>query len=155
MSRIRICSVDGCDGEARARGWCLRHYQRWRRYGDATYEPVRRVRRVVCSIPDCDQPYLALGFCVKHYQRFRRHGSADVVLSAGGGRRPTVWTRERIIEAIQTWVAQHGSVPSSESWIVAGENRPTCNTVRNAFGSWSAGIRAAGFTPRPGGRPKR
>ena len=26
-----ICKVEGCDTEARARGFCARHYQRWRR----------------------------------------------------------------------------------------------------------------------------
>lgn len=25
----RTCSVDGCEGGARARGWCMRHYNRW------------------------------------------------------------------------------------------------------------------------------
>ena len=28
------CRVEGCDRPAIKRGWCNRHYQRWRRYGD-------------------------------------------------------------------------------------------------------------------------
>lgn len=28
------CSIDGCDAEVAARGWCSRHWQRWRKYGD-------------------------------------------------------------------------------------------------------------------------
>jgi hypothetical protein len=28
------CEIPGCDGRHEARGWCPKHYQRWRRYGD-------------------------------------------------------------------------------------------------------------------------
>lgn len=28
------CKVDGCDGTAQKRGWCNKHYKRWRRWGD-------------------------------------------------------------------------------------------------------------------------
>jgi len=30
----RACSVDGCDREVNARGWCKSHWTRWRKYGD-------------------------------------------------------------------------------------------------------------------------
>jgi hypothetical protein len=33
---IRTCSVDGCEKGHIARGYCSRHYQLWRRYGDPT-----------------------------------------------------------------------------------------------------------------------
>lgn len=28
------CSVDGCDRDAKKRGWCIRHYKAWERNGD-------------------------------------------------------------------------------------------------------------------------
>lgn len=28
------CSIEGCSDPAWARGWCNKHYKRWRRYGD-------------------------------------------------------------------------------------------------------------------------
>ncbi len=28
------CSIDGCEGVALSRGWCGRHYKRWRKWGD-------------------------------------------------------------------------------------------------------------------------
>lgn len=40
----KICSVDGCEVKAKARGWCPRHWKRWRAHGDPTYakfEPIR------------------------------------------------------------------------------------------------------------------
>lgn len=30
----RMCVIDGCQGKVAARGWCLHHYDRWRRHGD-------------------------------------------------------------------------------------------------------------------------
>lgn len=46
------CSVSGCGGTVIARGWCQKHYSRWRRHGDpvAGNEPAgtyaqNRVRR--------------------------------------------------------------------------------------------------------------
>jgi hypothetical protein len=28
------CAIDGCDGIHFGRGWCMKHYTRWRRHGD-------------------------------------------------------------------------------------------------------------------------
>lgn len=30
----RTCSIDGCDDVHEARGWCSKHYQRYRKHGD-------------------------------------------------------------------------------------------------------------------------
>lgn len=39
----RTCSIDGCDGEHVARGWCDTHYSRWRiRRGDPSKDLRRR-----------------------------------------------------------------------------------------------------------------
>jgi hypothetical protein len=32
------CSIEGCDREPRARGWCKRHYEIWRRHGNAEHQ---------------------------------------------------------------------------------------------------------------------
>lgn len=30
------CEIDGCDGRLLARGWCSKHWQRWKAHGDPT-----------------------------------------------------------------------------------------------------------------------
>lgn len=45
MTKPTTCSVPGCEGKHHARGWCKKHYQRWRRHGDpeTTDHPRERV----------------------------------------------------------------------------------------------------------------
>jgi hypothetical protein len=40
---IKPCAVDGCDRQAYCRGWCAKHYQRWKAHGDPT-KTTRRPR---------------------------------------------------------------------------------------------------------------
>lgn len=37
-----MCGADGCTAPVRARGYCARHYARWRRYGDPLHVPKHR-----------------------------------------------------------------------------------------------------------------
>lgn len=80
------------------------------------------------------------------------------------GRGKTVWTREKIIAAIREWAAEHGEPPAGADWNANQARRlgdeararrfeddprwPWFSIVTRAFGSWNAGIRAAGYTPR-------
>ena len=32
-----MCKEDGCENNVRARGWCPKHYQCWRKYGDPLF----------------------------------------------------------------------------------------------------------------------
>jgi hypothetical protein len=41
----RTCSIDGCEVPAIARGWCRKHYYRWKRTGDPTKLLRARVRK--------------------------------------------------------------------------------------------------------------
>lgn len=62
------------------------------------------------------------------------------------------WNQERVIDAIQRWARVHGQPPAATEWLNAGmgisAGYPSCTLVQREFGSWSAGIEAAGF-PRP------
>lgn len=33
MATSRICSIPGCDKPVHGHGYCIAHYERWRRYG--------------------------------------------------------------------------------------------------------------------------
>lgn len=41
----RICSVEGCDNPASGRGWCQKHYMRWRRTGSTELLPREKKSR--------------------------------------------------------------------------------------------------------------
>jgi hypothetical protein len=65
------------------------------------------------------------------------------------------WNCETIVYAIRLWHRKHARPPLTREWERAGENHPARMTVARAFGSWNAGIAAAGLAPRPRGRPSR
>lgn len=59
----RVCSIEGCEKPAKARGWCRAHYNRW--YKDQT-QP--------CSVEGCNRPRMARGWCDAHYRRWYEEG---------------------------------------------------------------------------------
>ena len=65
------------------------------------------------------------------------------------------WTHETIVYAINLWHRKHDRPPLTSDWEQAGENHPSRQTVARVFGSWNAAIAAAGFRPRPRGRPPK
>lgn len=62
------------------------------------------------------------------------------------------WSRGEIVAAIVRWNDEHGVPPTARQWTMESASwRPVTNTVVRVFGSWNAGIAAAGFEPlRPG-----
>jgi hypothetical protein len=69
------CAVDGCDRQAKSRGWCHGHYQRWRTHGDV--QATRPLRSSgTCDARDCDRPRYARGYCNTHYRRLLATGDA-------------------------------------------------------------------------------
>lgn len=100
----RNCSVGGCERAAHCRGWCKRHYERWRIHGTtadpacvdcgaavkefgarcqpcgyAKYEADCAKRE--CTIPGCNKPRSRQWqLCRMHAQRKKRHGDPLVAL---------------------------------------------------------------------------
>lgn len=79
------CSVDDCDLPARGRGWCPKHYSRWRAHGDPLGGRYGRVRRIDPSVTcyaegGCGLPVEAKGLCSKHYARLRLTGVVDTIV---------------------------------------------------------------------------
>lgn len=69
-----ICSVEGCEKTALARGWCGAHYRRWREHGGPLLGgPVHQYGEK-CLIEGCDKHREARGWCDQHYNRWKRTG---------------------------------------------------------------------------------
>lgn len=67
------------------------------------------------------------------------------VASSGSAPTQPRWTRELIIGAMHRFVDSRGRLPVTADWEEKGADHPTAQTVRNQFGSWTAGLRAAGY----------
>jgi hypothetical protein len=69
------------------------------------------------------------------------------------------WSPKLIIDAIREWEAMHGRPPRAADWARPdyGQKgkRPTGHLVKMLFGSWCAGIEAAGFDCHKGPRTVR
>lgn len=76
----RACSIEGCDDVHFGRGWCRKHYKRWRSHGDPLAVHRRTQADPECKITDCTKPYRAHGFCAVHYQRWKKHGDPAIVI---------------------------------------------------------------------------
>src|ERR1700741_401501 len=55
------------------------------------------------------------------------------------------WTERRIIAAIEQDARRRGRPPRKREWQSRAPGRPTAETVRTRFGSWSGGLEAAGL----------
>lgn len=67
----------------------------------------------------------------------------------------TVWTRGRIVEAIRTYVARHGVVPSYTRLKDARSELPNPGVLRRHGVRWVDLVREAGFEPVGKGRRER
>jgi len=71
------CSVEGCDLLKKSRGYCEKHYKRWRLYGDPllTAKATRpQEPKKLCRAPGCTRKSLTKGCCDKHYRQLQVHG---------------------------------------------------------------------------------
>lgn len=75
MKTTRTCSIIDCARPVFARGWCGRHWYRWRQYGDPIAgSPLRQQWDAICSVAGCDRPHTSLGYCRAHYMRVWQRG---------------------------------------------------------------------------------
>ncbi len=99
---MKICGIEDCNNKHMAKGYCCKHYSKYRQYGDPLkvvmrpkyhckvddcpnkhhskgycvihYHKMIRSNNPPCKIEDCDQPRVGRGYCQKHYKRFNKYG---------------------------------------------------------------------------------
>lgn len=64
------CLVEGCDKTSLARGFCDKHYRRWRLYGDPALLVLQQVASEECTVWCCSDKAAVRGYCQKHYTQF-------------------------------------------------------------------------------------
>ena len=74
----RVCKVQGCTQQHKAKGYCNTHYARFRR-GLSLDRPIQMKEhsRVGCIVEGCTRKHEAKGYCKAHYLRYRRGLSLD------------------------------------------------------------------------------
>lgn len=70
---MKKCKIDDCDSNVLARGWCQKHYSKWRLYDDPLFSQTKK--RTICIAIGCPKLSFASSLCATHYQRLRRTGS--------------------------------------------------------------------------------
>lgn len=70
----KVCTLKDCQGIRVARGYCNKHYLRWKKHGD----PMMTLHREICCIKDCGKKHAGLGYCDMHYGRHWRHGDTKI-----------------------------------------------------------------------------
>lgn len=104
MAEAKICAVEGCGKPTYCRGWCPKHYFRWKKNGDPLIGGWDRIAvcteegcgkkafarglcswhyktaafRERCSVDGCDKPSHSRGLCIMHGKRLRKNGSIHV-----------------------------------------------------------------------------
>ena len=61
----------------------------------------------------------------------------------------TKWSKEKILERMRQWNAEHGRAPRYSDWYRATEEYPSHTTVSHRFGTFATAVREAGLEPAP------
>ncbi len=61
MTKVKPCSIIGCNKPAFCKGYCRKHYYNYNTHGDPLYKKVDKK----CS--ECNQKHYAKGLCKEHY----------------------------------------------------------------------------------------
>lgn len=74
----RACSVVECEVASNAKGYCGKHYARWRKHGDPL-APKRVPQRMLrCSIDGCGNKRAARGWCNNHWKAWKAYGDPTI-----------------------------------------------------------------------------
>ena len=134
---MTVCTVDGCDLQPVARGWCHPHWHRWRRYGDPTYVPPPLAPADVRFWAKVDKSG-GEDAC------WPRKGAHEFALSRGNSRPVTACA----------WILTHGGLPVDKRAIhTCGSREQACVNPRHLMiGTLGDMVRRVSDHPNKGGR---
>jgi hypothetical protein len=73
--RPKQCTAAGCQAAVFSRGYCAKHWNRWRRHGDPDAYIRKRGRSTCTAEEGCTFLANSNGRCTKHDARFRKYGT--------------------------------------------------------------------------------
>jgi len=65
------CLIEDCENPVYSRGYCNKHYIKFRRDGTLPLKQNRH-HHVTCNIEGCDKRATSKGYCNRHYQHYLR-----------------------------------------------------------------------------------
>ena len=74
MYLMKICSIDGCNLKHVAKGYCRKHWRRFKLHGNPHYTENIRDHAEICIVDGCNEKFVSKGYCNKHYRKFLKHG---------------------------------------------------------------------------------
>ena len=145
---IVACSIDSCERKSVSRGWCDRHYRRWKRHGDPLYvkpgngqwgdERPGAPESEQCAVDGCTVAKKCRGWCQMHYKRWLRNGDPVATQVRDDSRPCVVGGCEKTIRisdycyAHYARMRRHGDVAAGRKPVDKAIDHPdgtrTCNT---------------------------
>lgn len=74
--------MPNCGKPSKARGWCMQHYDAWRKRGDPA--PSVPKTKNVCSIAGCNRDVHGNRYCHAHYCRWLKYGDPSAGRAVNG-----------------------------------------------------------------------
>lgn len=94
---MTTCNIDGCDKPHEARGWCNRHYNRWRKFGDPLGTAYRTVEEKFLAMTE---PIVGDPGCIIWTGAVGSHGYGTILV---GGK--------NILAHRYSWEQENGPIP--------------------------------------------
>lgn len=118
---IKMCSVEGCDRQARTKGMCAKHYNNFLRTGSAVADKPwgKYIPKAKCSVEGCGREVSAQGFCHNHYNNHTENGKRAAKKFRSTDKRKAITAR---YEAKETTKEKHKKFAKSEKGRVAAVN---------------------------------
>ena len=74
---MKVCKFSECSKQSSAKGYCDKHYRRFKKYGDASI--VYTYTKSKCLDEECERDAIVKGYCDKHYRRVKKSGTSKII----------------------------------------------------------------------------